>query len=239
MNFLFIFFRERDMFLENYVFCKNQGRLKLFYKWGSLVRERLPKYFKRDVVLAIALAYVYFSRIAMALSPLNFVRDCEFVGRALKLLHVRTYAAETEDREDTYLSFQKISLELATGLKHVNEYDKASQGDQEVTNAGTKCSDKLELCSVSVILAKNPVDITVAAESDDNNNIHLRERGVFEIAVMKIHAKAALVEAIYDLYRSRADVKKGTFCYTHEDIGSMNSSNVHEEITFQEIALKD
>ncbi|KAL8089625.1 hypothetical protein AgCh_039196, partial [Apium graveolens] len=107
----------------------------------------------------------------------------------------RIYAAETEDREDTDLSSLKISLELETGLKLVNEYDKASQGDQEATDAGTECSDKLELCSISVILAKNPVDITVAAKSDDNNNIQLQEPGVFEPAVMKIHAKASLVEA--------------------------------------------
>ncbi|KAL8089630.1 hypothetical protein AgCh_039201 [Apium graveolens] len=81
-----------------------------------------------------------------------------------------TYAAETKDHEDTDLSSVKISLELATGLKPVNEYDK-------------------------VILANNPVDVTVAVESDDNNNIPLREPGVFEPAVMKIHAEAALVEA--------------------------------------------
>ncbi|KAL8089640.1 hypothetical protein AgCh_039211 [Apium graveolens] len=105
-----------------------------------------------------------------------------------------TYAAETEDREDTDLSFLKISLKLATGLKHVNEYNKASQGDQEAIDAGTECSENLELCSISVILANNPVDVTVAVESDDNNNIPLREPGVFEPTVMKIHAKAALVE---------------------------------------------
>ncbi|XP_074326253.1 protein SWOLLEN 1-like isoform X2 [Apium graveolens] len=107
----------------------------------------------------------------------------------------RTYAAETEGREDTDLSSLKESLELATGLKPVNEYDKASQGDQEATDAGTECSEKLELCSASVILIKKPVDVTAAAESDDNNNIPLREPGVFEPAAMEIHDKAALVEA--------------------------------------------
>lgn len=39
---------------------------------------------------------------------------------------VRTYAAETEGHEDTDLSCQKESLELATGLKPVNEYDKGT-----------------------------------------------------------------------------------------------------------------
>ncbi|WOG97792.1 hypothetical protein DCAR_0417133 [Daucus carota subsp. sativus] len=52
----------------------------------SLLRERLPKSFKQDVVLAMALAYVDFSRSAMALSPPDFVRGCEFLERALKLL---------------------------------------------------------------------------------------------------------------------------------------------------------
>lgn len=52
----------------------------------SLLRERLPKSFKQDVVLAMALAYVDFSRTAMALSPPDFVRGCECLERALKLL---------------------------------------------------------------------------------------------------------------------------------------------------------
>lgn len=55
----------------------------------SLLRERLPKSFKQDVVLAMALAYVDFSRSSMALSPPDFVRGCEFLERALKLLQVR------------------------------------------------------------------------------------------------------------------------------------------------------
>lgn len=55
----------------------------------SLLRERLPKSFKQDVVLAMALAYVDFSRTAMALSPPDFVRGCECLERALKLLQVR------------------------------------------------------------------------------------------------------------------------------------------------------
>lgn len=52
----------------------------------SLLRERLPKSFKQDVVLAMALAYVDMSRDAMALSPPDFVKGCEVLERALKLL---------------------------------------------------------------------------------------------------------------------------------------------------------
>ncbi|XP_060199777.1 protein ACCUMULATION AND REPLICATION OF CHLOROPLASTS 6, chloroplastic [Lycium barbarum] len=52
----------------------------------SLLKERLPKSFKQDVVLAMALAYVDHSRDAMALSPPDFVKGCELLERALKLL---------------------------------------------------------------------------------------------------------------------------------------------------------
>ncbi|OAY67739.1 protein ACCUMULATION AND REPLICATION OF CHLOROPLASTS 6, chloroplastic isoform X1 [Ananas comosus] len=53
---------------------------------GDLLLERLPKPFKQDVVLAMALAYVDLSRDAMALSPPDFVKCCEVLERALKLL---------------------------------------------------------------------------------------------------------------------------------------------------------
>lgn len=53
---------------------------------GGLLRERLPKTFKQDVVLAMALAYVDISRDAMAFSPPDFIVACEMLERALKLL---------------------------------------------------------------------------------------------------------------------------------------------------------
>ncbi|PIA57192.1 hypothetical protein AQUCO_00600136v1, partial [Aquilegia coerulea] len=52
----------------------------------TLLRERLPKSFKQDIVLTMALAYVDLSRDAMALSPPDFVQSCEVLERALKLL---------------------------------------------------------------------------------------------------------------------------------------------------------
>ncbi|PSS19816.1 Protein ACCUMULATION AND REPLICATION OF CHLOROPLASTS 6 like [Actinidia chinensis var. chinensis] len=52
----------------------------------SLLRERLPKSFKQDVVLTMALAYVDMSRDAMELSPPDFIKGCEVLERALKLL---------------------------------------------------------------------------------------------------------------------------------------------------------
>lgn len=57
----------------------------------SLLRERLPKSFKQDVVLAMALAYVDMSRDAMAMNPPDFIRGCELLERALKLLQVLNY----------------------------------------------------------------------------------------------------------------------------------------------------
>lgn len=66
------------------------GKIELVIGIGeSLLRERLPKSFKQDVVLAMALAYVDMSRDAMALSPPDFIRACEVLERALKLLQVK------------------------------------------------------------------------------------------------------------------------------------------------------
>lgn len=57
----------------------------------SLLRERLPKSFKQDVVLAMALAYVDISRDAMALNPPDFIGGCEMLERALNLLQVSSF----------------------------------------------------------------------------------------------------------------------------------------------------
>ncbi|KAG7971764.1 hypothetical protein I3843_07G151500 [Carya illinoinensis] len=63
------------------------GETELVIQIGeSLLRERLHKSFKQDVVLVLALAYVDMSRDAMALTPPDFIRGCEVLGRALKLL---------------------------------------------------------------------------------------------------------------------------------------------------------
>lgn len=65
------------------------GETELVIRIGeSLLRERLHKSFKQDVVLVLALAYVDMSRDAMALAPPDFIRGAEVLGRALKLLQV-------------------------------------------------------------------------------------------------------------------------------------------------------
>ncbi|KAJ9560024.1 hypothetical protein OSB04_005184 [Centaurea solstitialis] len=51
-----------------------------------LLKERLPKSFKQDVVLAMALSYVEISRDTMAISPPDYIKGCELLERALKLL---------------------------------------------------------------------------------------------------------------------------------------------------------
>ena len=65
------------------------GETELVLEIGQgLLRERLPKTFKQDVVLAMALAFVDVSRDAMALSPPDFIAACEMLERALKLFQV-------------------------------------------------------------------------------------------------------------------------------------------------------
>ncbi|KAL1533331.1 Protein ACCUMULATION AND REPLICATION OF CHLOROPLASTS 6, chloroplastic [Salvia divinorum] len=63
------------------------GEMELVLQIGeSLLKERLPKSFKQDILLSMALAYVDLSREAMALSPPDFIRGCEVLEMALKLL---------------------------------------------------------------------------------------------------------------------------------------------------------
>lgn len=69
---------------------QESGEADLVLRIGEdLLKGRLPKGFKQDVVLVMALAYVDMSRDAMALSPPDFIGGCEALERALKLLQVR------------------------------------------------------------------------------------------------------------------------------------------------------
>ncbi|KAI3807355.1 hypothetical protein L1987_23282 [Smallanthus sonchifolius] len=52
----------------------------------SLLKGRLPKSFKQDVVLAMALSYIEISRDTMAMSLPDYIKGCELLERALKLL---------------------------------------------------------------------------------------------------------------------------------------------------------
>lgn len=65
------------------------GETEIVLRVGeALLKERLPKSFKQDVVLVMALAFVDISRDAMALDPPDFITGYEFVEEALKLLQV-------------------------------------------------------------------------------------------------------------------------------------------------------
>ncbi|XP_073525855.1 uncharacterized protein [Phyllobates terribilis] len=63
------------------------GQSELALLFGdSLLKERLPKSIKHDIVLTMALAYVDISRDVMSLTPPDYVQGCESLERALKLL---------------------------------------------------------------------------------------------------------------------------------------------------------
>lgn len=69
---------------------QESGETEVVLQIGEiLLKERLPKSFKQDVVLAMSLAYVDLSRDAMALSPPDFIKGSELLERALKLLQVK------------------------------------------------------------------------------------------------------------------------------------------------------
>lgn len=78
------------------------GETEMVLRAGaSLLLERLSKSFKQDVVLAMALAYVDLSRDAMALRPPDFIRCCEVLERALKLLQVKKVCIFFPSSRDT------------------------------------------------------------------------------------------------------------------------------------------
>ncbi|CAI0435866.1 unnamed protein product [Linum tenue] len=63
------------------------GETELVLELGeTLLKERLAKGFKQDVVLVLALAYVEMSRNAMAFDPPDFIGGCDMLEKALKLL---------------------------------------------------------------------------------------------------------------------------------------------------------
>lgn len=68
----------------------------------SLLEERLPKTMRRDVVLAMALAYVELSREAMAEAVPTVVRSCDLLETALKLLQVNMVIYILEVAQNTY-----------------------------------------------------------------------------------------------------------------------------------------
>jgi hypothetical protein len=77
----------------------------------DLLRERLGKFFQRDLVLAMALSYVELSRRAMSETPPAIVHSCELLERALKLLEVRKFIEEIQ---------RKVLINLKRELKCIS-----------------------------------------------------------------------------------------------------------------------
>ncbi|XP_074273376.1 protein ACCUMULATION AND REPLICATION OF CHLOROPLASTS 6, chloroplastic [Silene latifolia] len=116
------------------------GESELVLRIGDvLLKDRLPKSFKHDVVLAMALAFVDLSRDAMALSPPDYVYGCEALERALKLLQEEgssSLAPDLQAQIDETLEeiYPRYVLELL-GLPLSDEYrKKREEGLQRVRN---------------------------------------------------------------------------------------------------------
>lgn len=63
------------------------GEVEVVIQAGQrLLQDQLPKSFKRDVMLAMALSYVDISREAMAESSPDIIKSCEALERALQIL---------------------------------------------------------------------------------------------------------------------------------------------------------
>eukprot|EP00250_Pteridium_aquilinum_P019108 c24299_g1_i1 orf=67-2571(+) len=63
------------------------GEMEIVLQVGqNLLKERLIRTYQRDIILAMALAYVELSREAMAESPPAITQSCELLERSLKLL---------------------------------------------------------------------------------------------------------------------------------------------------------
>ncbi|KAK9758344.1 hypothetical protein RND81_01G224100 [Saponaria officinalis] len=108
---------------------QESGESELVLRIGDvLLKERLPKSFKHDVVLAMALAFVDLSRDAMALTPPDYVYGCEALERALKLLQEEgssSLAPDLQEQIDETLEeiYPRYVLELLA-LPLSDEYRK-------------------------------------------------------------------------------------------------------------------
>ncbi|KAL6539088.1 Protein ACCUMULATION AND REPLICATION OF CHLOROPLASTS 6 [Orobanche gracilis] len=90
----------------------------------SLLKERLPKSFKQDIALPMALAYVDLSRDAMALLPPDFIRGCEVLEMALKLLQKQENITEKIKDATVKVMWAGAAVGVLTlvGFKYVEKY---------------------------------------------------------------------------------------------------------------------
>lgn len=105
----------------------------------KLLQERLPKSFKRDVMLAMALSYVDISREAMAESSPNIIKSCESLERALQILQEgggRSLAPDLQEQIDETLEeiTPRCILELLALPLDEDHRAKREEGLQGVRN---------------------------------------------------------------------------------------------------------
>ncbi|KAK1376369.1 hypothetical protein POM88_032562 [Heracleum sosnowskyi] len=96
----------------------------------------------------------------------------------------RNYAAETECHDNTGLFCLKESEGVVTCLKPVIEDGKGSQSDKAAAEAGTECSEKQEMCSVSLDSTVTPLEGTAAAEFEKGDEIPMESNA--EVALKEV-----------------------------------------------------
>ncbi|CAN6480469.1 unnamed protein product [Victoria cruziana] len=149
----------------------------------NLLAERLPKPFKQDIVLAMALAYVDLSRDAMALSPPDIIKGCELLERSLKLLQeegasslapdLRTQIDETLEEITPRCVLELLALPLAEecrtkreeGLNGVRNILWTIGGGGAVAIAGGFTREDFMSQALSLMTSDEQVNLFVATPS--------------------------------------------------------------------------
>lgn len=117
------------------------GEMEIVLQVGQkLLQERLTKSYQRDVLLAMALAYVELSREAMAESPPAIMRSCELLERSLKLLQEEggsSLAPALQDQIDETLQHMnpRCMLELLAlplDKEHERKREEGMQGIRSI-----------------------------------------------------------------------------------------------------------
>lgn len=150
----------------------------------SLLKERLPKSFKQDVVLVMSLSYVDISRDAMALSPPDFIKGSELLERALNLLqeegasglapHLQAQIDETLEEINPRCVLELLALPLgddyqakrADGLQGVRNILWAVGGGGAAAIAGGFTREEFMNAAFRHMTATEQVDLFAATPSN-------------------------------------------------------------------------
>ncbi|GLJ43808.1 hypothetical protein SUGI_0912070 [Cryptomeria japonica] len=160
------------------------GEMGVVIQTGQrLLQENLPKSFKRDVILAMALSYVDISREAMAESPPNIIKSCEVLERALQILQEggRSLASDLQEQIDETLEeitprcvLELLSLPLddqhqaqrEEGLQGVRNVLWAVGGGGAVAHVGGFTREEFMNEAFSHMTAAEQVDLFIATPSN-------------------------------------------------------------------------